>query len=380
MIENNDEMVLINTALQSFDRVAAGLALLEKNYKGVLYEVDTPLGMAHAKAARKAIRDPRYELERIRKEAKAPLLALGKRLDSEATRITNVLLELENPIHEQIQFEQDRIEKEKLAEAAAEAARVDAINKRIEELRNWPVRATGKHSSEVDQMLQTATDYVVTATDFAERTPEAKSALMASISALQGIHQAALNQEAEAERIRLGMLELAQMKAQAAERERVAQADRDAQAAADKIKHDAIVAEQAEANRIERERIAAEEAAAKKLRDEETARQNAILAQQRAENDRIARERQEELDRQAEEQRQANAAEAGRIAAARAAFEAEQEAARKAAEPKPEPVRTRTVERPTSAQLIALVAGHYSVTPAMAEKWLRNIKWEMAAA
>lgn len=85
--------------------------------------------------------------------------------------------------------------------------------------------------------------------------------------------------------------------------------------------------------------------------------------------------------------RQETAAEALRQAelaakntADREQLEREQAAARKAAEPKPEPVKTRIVERPSAAQLIALISGHYSVTPAMAEKWLRSIKWEREAA
>lgn len=376
-MSDNTEMALISTALENFDRVAVGLALLEKNYKGVLYEVDTPMGMAHAKAARKAIRDPRYELERIRKEAKAPLLGLGKRLDSEAARITTTLLELENPIHEQIKYEEDRIEKEKLAAAAAEKARADAIQARIDSIRKWPVDATGKTSGEIDNLLQIATDYTITDTDFAERGEEAKGVLMASISALQGIYQARLNQEAEAERIRVGMLELAKLKAEAAERDRLAAEERAVQEKSDQAKRDAETAAQAEANRLERERIATEEAEAKKLRDAETARQNASIA---AERKRLADE-QAETDRRNEVERRRQAEEAGRITAAREALERDQASARKAAEPKPEPVKPmRTVERPSAAQIIACVAAHWSVSAEVAAKWIQRAKIEMEQA
>lgn len=51
----------VQTALTEFDRVGAGLAQLAKNYSGVLYDVETPQGLAHAKAARLALRTPRYE-------------------------------------------------------------------------------------------------------------------------------------------------------------------------------------------------------------------------------------------------------------------------------------------------------------------------------
>lgn len=359
-MSDNTELELIGTALQSFDRVAAGLALLEKNYKGVLYEVDTSMGMTHAKAARQAIRGPRYELEKIRKDAKAPLLSLGKRLDSEAARITNALLELENPIHQQIKFEEDRIEQEKRDAAIAEAARVAAIQTRIDAIRQWPVDATGKTSADIDGMLQRATDYTVLETHFAERTEEAKSVLMASISALQGIYQTRLGQEAEAERVRQGMLELAQLKAEAAERERVAQVARDAE-----------TARQAEINRIERERIAAEEAAARQLRDAETTRQNAILA---AERKQLADE-QAETDRKNEVERRSQAEAAAKIVADREQLEREQAAQRKAAEPK-----ARTVERPTAAMIVAVIASHYGVSESMAARWITAAKVELEAA
>jgi hypothetical protein len=85
--------------------------------------------------------------------------------------------------------------------------------------------------------------------------------------------------------------------------------------------------------------------------------------------------------------RQANADEAKRqaelaakITADREQLARDQEAARKAAEPKPEPAKVRTVERPSAAQIVACVAGHYSVSAAMATKWLVATKIELEAA
>lgn len=333
----NNEMELIGTALANFDRVAAGLALLEKNFKGVLYEVDTPLGMAHAKAARAQIREPRYEVERLRKDAKAPILALGKRLDAEATRITNALLTLENPIDEQIKAEEARIAQEKIDRANAEAARVANIQRLIDGIRNWPVNAAGKHSSLVHQQVNAANDYVIDPAVFEEKTDEARAVLESSQAALIGIHAERLAHEAEQDRIK-----------------------------AERIELDKLRAEQVERDRIAREALAVE-----------NARQAEILRKERAENDRIASERQEELNRQAETQRQAQAAEAGRIAAERAALEREQELLRKANEPKP---KAKGIKNPGREAIIERLADGFCVEKAIARRWLREIDWEQEAA
>src|ERR1017187_7000203 len=118
------DIELVSTALADFDKVAAGLAILEKNYKGILYDVETSSGMAMAKASRVALRNPRYEIERIRKSVKAPLISIGKKLDGEAARITAEILKLEDPIQEQIKNEEERIERER-------QAAIDTENERI---------------------------------------------------------------------------------------------------------------------------------------------------------------------------------------------------------------------------------------------------------
>lgn len=333
-MSDNTEIELIGTALQNFDRVAAGLALLEKNYKGVLYDVETSMGMEHAKAARAAIREPRYEVERLRKGAKAPILALGKRLDAEATRITNALLTLEEPIQQQIKGEEDRIEQEKMAAAAREAARVANIQHLIDGIRGWPANAVGKPSALVSQMLNDATDYRIEESVFQERTEEAKGVLMISVTALNGVRAERVTHEAEQERIK-----------------------------AERIELDKLRAEQAERDRLARETQAAE-----------NARQAETLRQERAENDRIARERQAEFDRQAQEQRTAQAAEQARIAADRADLERQQAALRKSQEP-PKPSK----RIPTRGEILDVLAKHYGTQVKTVEKWMTMIDWEMVS-
>ena len=77
----------VGQALTEYSKVEAGLAAFRERHGSTVFDVTTTAGLDAAKDARAEIRAPRYEIERIRKGAKAPLLALGKRIDTEAARI-----------------------------------------------------------------------------------------------------------------------------------------------------------------------------------------------------------------------------------------------------------------------------------------------------
>ena len=120
------ELENVTKAVAEFDKVAAGIAVLRKQYEGVVYDVTTPDGMRDAKEARNAIAKPRIEIEKIRKAAKAPILELGRKLDGEAHRITEELLAIEGPIDKQIKAEEAKIEADRQAKIKAEQDRVAA--------------------------------------------------------------------------------------------------------------------------------------------------------------------------------------------------------------------------------------------------------------
>lgn len=95
MTEKNADLELVQNALAEFSAVEAGLAELRRRFGGVVYDVTTTAGINDAKSARAIIREPRYTVEKVRKEAKAPLLALGKKIDADAKRITAAILEID---------------------------------------------------------------------------------------------------------------------------------------------------------------------------------------------------------------------------------------------------------------------------------------------
>jgi len=67
------------------------LAVFEEEYSSIIIDCSTPKGMKSAKDCRKEIKDARLNLEDLRKETKAPVLAKGKQIDTEAAVIKEKL-------------------------------------------------------------------------------------------------------------------------------------------------------------------------------------------------------------------------------------------------------------------------------------------------
>lgn len=431
-VAENNELVVIEGALKGFDKIRAGFALMEKNYKGVLFDVETPLGMAHAKAARAAIRKPRFEVENLRKGAKAPLLALGRRLDAVAAKLTEDLLAIENPIVEQIDYQEEKLEKERLAQVAAEAARKVAIEGRIQEIRNAITRVPGNADADTIRAKIESVRAIEVDDSFAEYQTQAQDAQTAALARLAELHGAAVEREAEKKRIADQLALLAKLQAENAARERAEAEERKrkeaeihaakaAQEAADKAKRDeqerldrearekadaiakaereAALAVQEEANRVERERIAEEDRVARVQREAEAAKAAEVARLEREDNERIARERQEALDKQEAEARakreeeeaaalavrQAQEAESARLAAEKADLDRRAEELRKANEPKPLVLSKSQMKRlqaqaPTKKAIIAAVAKSFKVTETVAQVFLSAHDWRETEA
>jgi hypothetical protein len=190
------ELVAVQTAVAEFDKVGAGIAELEKKYKGVVYDVSTTAGLDAAKEARLQIRAPRFAIENLRKAAKAPILKLGKDLDARAAEITEKILAIEIPIDKQIKTEEDRKEAEKQARIAAELKRVTEIRTRIDTIRAWPTHYAGRASALVEQAVRVAREYVIDTT-FAEFAEEATRTLGESLKGLEAELERARQREAE---------------------------------------------------------------------------------------------------------------------------------------------------------------------------------------
>ena len=106
----------VSGTVAEFDAVEAGLQTLEGKYKGAIFDVEKPAGLAAAKVARADIREPRYAVQHAVANAKKPLMALSKAIAARGEEIIARITPLETPIHAQIEAEENRRAAEKAAQ------------------------------------------------------------------------------------------------------------------------------------------------------------------------------------------------------------------------------------------------------------------------
>lgn len=243
--EARSSLALVQTTLTEFDKVEAGIAELERKYKGVVYPVITAKGMREAKAARAEIREPRYAVQNTAKDAKKPLNDLKRNIDARAEYIRSRLLAIEEPIDQQITAQEER--------EAAEKARREQIDRErraaIEAIRSCVTRYVMSGSAEISRAIAELEATDISAGAWGELELTAKRAITETIDALVQLGSAAIEREEAA----------AQAKAEA-----------------ERLEAERIAREQAEAQaRAHRE---AEEAAARAAQEEEDALVASILA------------------------------------------------------------------------------------------------------
>lgn len=321
------ELPPIVTEIAEYSQTAAALSDLRHRYAGVAFSVTTTKGMDEAKKARQEVKGYRTALEAKRKEIKAPALERCRLIDDEAKTITAALLELEEPIDQQIKAEEARKEAEKAAKAEAERIRVQSIQDRISNIRSAVGSAVGRTFSGISQLLSD-TGAMVIGSEFEEFQEHAQSAKDETLEKLREMQIAAkaredeearikAEQEAEAARIAAERAELAKLRAEQEARDREAASTRAEQERKDREAREAVEREQAA-------KLAAERAAqAEELRKQREAQEAELRAQ---------REAQAKADAEAAAARRA---EESRLAAERAELRRQQDeaaAAQRAAE------------------------------------------------
>lgn len=143
-------LATVQTAVAGFDVIAAGIAALAKAHPvDVVADASTKEGMQILKDGYSAYRNPRLELERRRKEAKAPVLSLGKNIDAFAGRLEEQLRIGEN--HYGGQIEAYKAEQARKAEEArlAEEQRKEKHENALDVIRSYSAMATGLPSARI---------------------------------------------------------------------------------------------------------------------------------------------------------------------------------------------------------------------------------------
>lgn len=172
--------------VEVFSKTEAYLAELEQDYKKVP-DCETAEGYAKAKEGVTTLRTCRTAIEKERKRIKQPYLDAGKIIDSEAKRITERLVALEEPLKE-AKKEIDEREKRQKEERLAK------LDNKIVNIRAYVNMAYGHGSEAIAGMIQDV-DQIDTENDFYERTMEATKARAETLEALNKIYLDTLNRE-----------------------------------------------------------------------------------------------------------------------------------------------------------------------------------------
>jgi hypothetical protein len=299
------EVSLKDTAIQALQRVDVGIADLREQYLGKVYEVTTTVGMDEAKKARAAIRECRYQVPKIAKEAADRLNQLKKDIKGEAERITTALLEIEEPIDAQIKAEEELKEAERVEKARLAAENQRILDDKIIRIAKLPITVVGRPSEEIRNFIETIESRELGVEFTGETRDRAEKAKAEALEEMREILVDAENNEAQDEAQRLAdIADAARREDERLERERIQaendarQAELDAQAKIQAEKQAALDAQmeafEAE-KRAEREKLEAEQ-------ESKDAAERARLQAEKKEADRLQKEKEAEARRKAEAQ------------------------------------------------------------------------------
>lgn len=233
LVEAKSKVDDAEKAVIAITETEKGIAELKEKYTGVVFEVTTTAGMDEAKKARAEIREPRYTIEHLRKDAKAPILALGRAVDSIAKDLTAQILELEEPIDQQIKAEEERKAEEKRKAEEAERNRIQAHRNNIDSLRLAVDKVCSNHKLDPDDVdkLITVHESMPVTDAYEEFFDEALRNWNECLDKLKAHKDAMTERVAEEQRQRERDAELEQLRKEKAEREEAERKERERKAA-----------------------------------------------------------------------------------------------------------------------------------------------------
>ncbi len=310
-----------NGTVTEYKEVDARLAELRETYGSEVPDASTTEGYGRSKSIASEMTKLRTSLEKSRKEMKAPVLAFGKMIDSEAKRLTSEISSIEIPFKEAYKAIDDEKKRIKLE-----------IEDRIISIKDMPTLAIEKHSSEIEIMIDELAESDISKERFGRRVDEVAALVALTLEQLTNRHVQAIEREVEAARVEAERVELEKLRREQVEREESARlaeenAEREAEKArieteaAERARQEEIQRQQQERELIEQEKQDAIKREQKAKREAEEAEQRRIEQERKAEANRIAAEEKAKRDtkeaaeaaRKAEVQRQKDEQEHQRI-------------------------------------------------------------------
>ena len=172
--ELQQSLTTVSTTVIALEKIKSGLAELRKQHPlDIVVDVSTKAGMDRAVAARAAYRRVKVEVEDRRKTAKAPILALGRRLDAFAGELTEQLQAGQDFYDKPIKDEERRKEEERAARQRAEELRIAEIREQIADINAVVVRAVDLSSADIQKKLDMITRLEISDAVFQELKAEA---------------------------------------------------------------------------------------------------------------------------------------------------------------------------------------------------------------
>lgn len=215
------------------------------------YDITTTAGLSVAKQLRKSFSTIRTTAENTRKERKAPIIQIGKLLDTKYAELETEIREHEDKYDAQVKSEEARKERIKQEELARERARIEAIENRLANIRAIPSRHLQSSSDVIRKEIDAQSTLVLDPADYDEFHEDAIAAVNAVLVELERMRKLAAEREEEARRIEVERAELARLKAEKEQAERKLAAEAAAKAEEERLRQAAIDAErEASARRI----------------------------------------------------------------------------------------------------------------------------------
>lgn len=290
-------MEKINMDLQAFNVTDAALQEMNAMYMPlVVAGVDDKEGYGNVKAARSVVRSKRVEVEKTRKALKKNALEYGRKVDSEAKRITAMITPIEEHLIEQQKIVDD--EKARIGEEKRIAVE-NLIQSRIADLMQFNVQYNG-----IGYVIDESN--IITREGLGIMSDEDYAKIRSTAADTFEFEDALRKEQEEKERA-----EREQLEQQRQEQERIAK-EQAAKEAELKAEQDRIAEQQRqEREKIERERRELEE---QRRRDEEERRHQAEMEQAKKDAaEKAKREEQERVEREEQERIEAEKAEKERL-------------------------------------------------------------------
>ena len=235
--------------LVAYSMTEAGLATLRADLAGKTYDLTTVKGNDVARGDRLRCVTLRTSLEKRRKEFKAPALAYGKLIDTEAARIPAGIEALEAPIDAQIRADEARREAERAERARIEREKAEAHAARLATVNGYAdrCRAPDMTADRISAGMARLEAADLSDPDNA-RAVELADARCRTLETMRLLHAQAQSREAEAARQEAIRLENErQAAALAEERKRI-----EAEAAEVRRQAAELAAQRAESERLEK--------------------------------------------------------------------------------------------------------------------------------